>query len=152
MAKSAQQSTVANLRDNIVRLFGGDDTPPPETKMDLLRPAATDRPISVQSAQPAIDLSGQHKLITTFGPGNSGKTTLLRWMIERSMESGRPVPNLATVDAARPALKLFFDDVIAPSSPATAEAWLEKLMFRLMGSPRTLLLDFGADASLLPLL
>jgi hypothetical protein len=87
----------------------------------------------------------------TFGPGRSGKTLVLRWLAERALERNVEI-NLATVDAARPALKLFFPEVIAPGAPERVTFWLERMISRLMSAPRHVAIDFGADMTLEPIL
>ncbi|MGD0107273.1 MAG: hypothetical protein ABSC06_25025 [Rhodopila sp.] len=117
--------------------------------MDQLRqePAA----VRVESSAVGVDLSQRHRLVMPAGPGRSGRTLLCRWMIERALQRGDK-PTLATADAARPALKLYFPDAIGPGSIERTPAWLETLFSRLMKSPRTLVLDTAADMTLAPIL
>lgn len=88
-----------------------------------------------------------------FGPGRSGKSTLLRWVIERGHEraSGGEMA-LATVDVRRPTLKGYFSSTMMPKSAKSAMAWLERLLSRLIETKRSGAIDFGADTSLVPLL
>jgi hypothetical protein len=129
MSKSPRLRT---LTDNIVHLFDGTDATPPETKMSDLRETGSDRPAApTVGAGADLNLTGKPKLVMTFGPGRTGKTLLLRWLIERarlrlrSEDDGIPL-SLATVDTSRSALKLYFpDEVVGPASRDGAMAWLE---------------------------
>lgn len=139
----------STLRDNIVSLFSRDDDDIAPIQIDSMRQGtvAAFQGSSISGA----DLSGRHRLVLPLGPGRSGKTLLCRWMIERAVQRGDK-PTLATADAARPALKLFFPDAISAASAATAPAWLETLFSRLMKAPRTMVLDMGADMTLAPIM
>ena len=154
----SKSPTSKSLRDNIFHLFEGSDAVPPETKMSTLRQFASDRPASPVTGQgTSIDLTGKPKLVMTFGPGRTGKTLLLRWMIERAQRRQEERPDdiplsLATVDTSRLALKTYFADVVGPASRDGAMSWLEKLFDRLERAPRTVAVDFGADMTLLPIL
>jgi hypothetical protein len=137
-------------RDNIVDLFPAEaDTP--EIQISQLRkqrpqPGVTDRPRS------ALDLSAASKLVMVMGPGRAGKTTLVRWMVERAQArygagEGPPVV-LATADADRPALQAFFPDANAPGSPGEVDDFLGRLISHVMTHPKNVLVDFGADRTL----
>jgi hypothetical protein len=137
-------------RDNIIKLFtADDDADVAEAPLAALRPPPQARTPS--TVVTGIDLTGRPKLLMTFGPGRSGKTLVLRWLAERALERNVEI-NLATVDAARPALKLFFPEVIAPGAPERVTFWLERMISRLMSAPRHVAIDFGADMTLEPIL
>jgi hypothetical protein len=140
-----------SVADNIYRLFNTADDDIAETPVSALRQPGIEP--TTQAHGTGVDLTGKHKLIMTFGPGRSGKTTMLRWAVERGQrkEGIEPV-TLATADAVRPVLKLYFEDVLSPRSADTVNDWLTRLLTRVMASPRTVLLDFGADMSLTPIL
>jgi hypothetical protein len=123
-----------------------------ETPLAMLR-QTSDQANAAGSASSSLDLTGQHKLVMTFGPGRSGKTLLLRWAVERAHQRLDAAPvTVVTADAARPALKMYFSDVLAPGSQDGAPAFVARLLDRLEKSPRTVVMDFGADMTLLPLL
>jgi hypothetical protein len=138
------------IRENVVSLFASDDTEVADIPMTPLRQEAAQS--SATETASGIDLTGRNKVLMTFGAGRSGKTLMLRYLVERAMNRGGNPLTLATADAARPALKLFFPDAIGPSSVDKTTAWLETLFSRLMKSPRTILVDFGADMTLAPIL
>ena len=147
MAKNASDTA-----SKIVRLFAAadDDADIPPTNIRALRP----KPKAAQTASasaPGVDLSDAKKLIMTFGAGRSGKTMLQRWIVERALERGSPI-TLATADAARPALKVFFPEAMSPETPETVAPWLERLFTSLMRLPETVAIDFGADMTLGPTL
>jgi hypothetical protein len=138
---------IKTVKDNIVRLFDTREAELPETP--LADPRLTQEALPAPSLASAVDLSGKPRVVMTFGAGRSGKSTLLRWVVERAIErDGETGAVLATVDAARPTLQRFFPSAIIPKQPDG----LERLISRLIELKRTAAIDFGADASLVPLL
>lgn len=111
-------------RDNIVDLFPAEaDTP--EIQISQLRkqrpqPGVTDRPRS------ALDLSAASKLVMVMGPGRAGKTTLVRWMVERAQArygAGEGPPGW---DRPRPTLtgQRFKRSSRMPMRPARPVRWM----------------------------
>lgn len=146
----ATKPDVRAIKDNLVRLFTTTDDDIPETPMVIPR-VSTENVVQVARAQTAVDLTGQHKLVMAFGPGRSGKTTLLRWIAERAIQGERPL-SLATADAGRPTLRRFFPDTDGPDVPEQAQAWLERMFTALMRQQTTVAIDFSADMNLSSLL
>jgi len=139
------------MRDNIIRLFGNDQPDLPEMEMPGQEEAQA-RPAGRQGTQ--IDLSGQPKLVMAFGAGSAGKSTLIRWAIDRVKlrGDGAEPPALATLDAERPTLKRFFPDAMAPHTAAGAMTFLEQLLNHVLTHGVTTIVDFPADQTLAPLL
>lgn len=139
------------VKDNIVQLFSESDEVLPETPL-MIAPAAPWDPVSATGLT-AVDLTGKPRIIMTFGAGRSGKSTLLRWCVERAQRTRSDEGLvLATADARRPTLKRFFPGAMMPGTPDGAMAWLEKLLSKLVETRKTAAIDFGADMSLVPLL
>jgi hypothetical protein len=138
---------IKSVKDNIIRLFDARDDDLPETPLSA--PRLTQEALPAPSLASAVDLSGKPRVVMTFGAGRSGKSTFLRWTVERAIDrDGETGAVLATVDALRPTLQRFFPSAIVPKQPDG----LERLISRLIELKRTAAIDFGADASLVPLL
>jgi hypothetical protein len=60
-------------------------------------------------------LDTEPKLVAPLGRGARGKSTLLKWMVERAQGQGRDVV-VADVDRTNPSLSHFFDGVVSPPS------------------------------------
>ena len=151
------------------RTPAADETPPPPTvvrpvfgrsrSLDTERevpvgpaavaPAAVAAPVAV-----SLDLSGRPKALFAVGPGRSGKTTLLRYLIERAGTADRPVFS-AALDPSNRSLATFLEGVEQPptSDPAGVARWLEGFLGFLMEEGQSAVLDMGAgDLSLIRLL
>lgn len=140
---------IKSVKDNIVRLFDTREADLPETPLG--DPRLTQELLPAPSLAPAVDLTGKPRVVMTFGAGRSGKSTLLRWVVERAIDRDGETGTgavLATVDTMRPTLQRFFPGAIVPKQPDG----LERLVSRLIELKRTAAIDFGADASLVPLL
>jgi hypothetical protein len=138
---------IKTVKDNIVRLFDTREAELPETPLG--DPRLTQEVLPAPSLASAVDLSGKPRVVMTFGAGRSGKSTLLRWVVERAIDrDGETGVVLASMDTARPTLQQFFPGAIVPRQ---ADG-LERLISRLIELKRTAAIDFGADASLVPLL
>ena len=138
---------IKSVKDNIVRLFDTREAELPETPLG--DPRLTQDALPAVSLASAVDLTGKPRVVMTFGAGRSGKSTLLRWVVERALDrDGETGAVLATADTLRPTLQRFFPGAIVPKQPDG----LERLISRLVELKRTAAIDFGADASLVPLL
>jgi hypothetical protein len=138
---------IKSVKDNIVRLFDTSDAELPETPLNA--PGLTQQALPAPLLSAAVDLAGKPRVVMTFGAGRSGKSTLLRWVVERAIDrDGETGVVLASMDMARPTLQQFFPGAIVPKQ---ADG-LERLISRLLELKRTAAIDFGADASLVPLL
>jgi hypothetical protein len=135
---------------DVIQMFGQQDAVLPETPLDIPRSGAT--PPIVRSSTTSVDLTDRRKVLMTFGPGRTGKTTFLRWAIERAIDHGNERLALATLDAARPTLRHFFPDTMAPPSVDQAMSWLERLLGHLIETPASAAIDFGADMTLVRML
>ena len=144
--------SVSALRDNIIKLFPDQDADLPETPLGAAPEAAAEQP-----SDPAqvLDLTGKHRVIMAFGPGRSGKSTLIRWMVDRALSRNDGEPRaLASLDTRRQTLKLFYPDTMMPDSaePKVVQAWLERVLLRAIDRKVQMVIDFGADMTLPPIL
>lgn len=95
-----------------------------------------------------IDLTGKPRLIFVAGLGRAGKTTLCRWMGERT--TARENAILASVDPVNRELGLFFPDTFRPETrePAGIARWLENFVLGAVADKKTVIIDLGGgDAS-----
>lgn len=134
-----------------IALFGRTDTLDGEEEVSVGLPApVAGQPAPQNPGAAAVELSGRAKAWFAIGPGRSGKTTLLRYLAESIMGSGREAM-FAALDAQNRSLKGFLDGVLEPPSndAAAVAKWLEKLLRHLMAGPHSALLDLGGgDTSL----
>ena len=101
---------------------------------------------------PAFALAGHNKIVMFVGPGNVGKTTLMRWVIERMFEEQRTAL-LAAVDPEKRSLVDYVgkENVHLPTSyvPAEVAKWLEDFLTFAMEQRGSVGIDFGGgDTSL----
>lgn len=92
------------------------------------------------------DLSGKPKLWLLIGPGNSGKTTYARWLIDRQHGQDKR-PALAAVDPGQRALVSWYGETVTqpPAGSSTAE-WLRNYLDDIIGLAPDIpncLVDFG---------
>jgi hypothetical protein len=74
-----------------------------EEEIDHVMPPASIAAAARPAQTPALDLTGKPKLWFVSGPGRSGKTTMLRWVVEQSANAGG-VYALAAMDPANRSL------------------------------------------------
>jgi energy-coupling factor transporter ATP-binding protein EcfA2 len=130
----------------------------PADVVPLFRPAADDaieevavgrqiirppEPATTAAIQ-AIDLSDRVKVLMAIGPGNSGKTTFLRWLAEIILNRGGETI-LAAVDPENRELRDYFEAVHEPPSydPARVAKWIEDLLAHCMDKRVSACIDFG---------
>ncbi|ATR19261.1 hypothetical protein CTJ15_02540 (plasmid) [Roseomonas sp. FDAARGOS_362] len=79
-----------------------------------------------------------------MGPGRSGKTTLLRYILEEA-RSGQPAPIAAALDPQNRSLATFVNDVAQPDTndPTGVARWAEELLGFVMTEKQSALLDMG---------
>lgn len=136
--------------DNIVQLFGDRADEIPEMPLEMASEATTER---VGSPAVGINLGGVPKVVMAFGAGNSGKSTLFRWMCERAIiRNDGSQFLLSTLDVQSPTLQRFFPHANVPPTAAGAMAWLERVLLQVIPNGQTALIDFGAGMSLVPVL
>lgn len=138
------------LKDNIVRLFEDKEEDLPDVALDT--PGRASPALSRQGTAAAIDLTGKPKVIMAIGAGSTGKTTLLRWIIEQALRlDDENSMALASVDPVNRELHHYFPQAMGPKShdPAQTAAWLERFLARVMTTQKTAAVDFGGgDVSL----
>jgi hypothetical protein len=110
-----------------------------------------DRRTVTEAAFPsAINLAGQPKVIMAIGAGNTGKTTLLRYIAEKAVEQEANVV-FAAVDPENRELADYFAGVQQPPSydPVAVSKWVEQFLSWVMKNQRSAVIDFGGgDTSL----
>jgi hypothetical protein len=91
-----------------------------------------------------IDLTGKPKIIFAAGRGKTGKTTLLRWMEEVSLQRGGEAI-LADVDPTNATFSLYFDGVQRPpvNDPAGVTKWLSELIDHCIDTKQSAIIDLG---------
>jgi hypothetical protein len=105
---------------------------------------------SALPAVTAVDLGAGPKAVFVMGPGRSGKTTLLRFIME-SVRPGGPAPLAAALDPQNRSLASFLNDVAQPptTDPVGVARWAEELLGFVMAEQQGALLDMGGgDLSL----
>lgn len=140
----------------VVRLFSRKRSfDAPEASIGL--PPSTVDPAtgsSLAPTQPIPDLAGKPKVWFVSGPGRSGKTTLLRYVLEAVAASGGEVM-AAALDPQNRSLAAFIEGVDQPptNEAGSVAAWLEEFLRFSMEEQRSAVLDLGGgDTSLSRLL
>jgi len=103
------------------------------------RPAATaDLPLDPEQ------ILGLALFVFLAGRGGTGKTLLLRWIVERALAAGREL-FIADGDRTNRSLPLFLEDVSAPpgASDQIVWRWLEKIITNMVAKRFNLVLDLG---------
>ena len=130
---------------DVVRPFNDRDANLPEAPLDVAHLARPAPMRSGRSAQ-AVDLTGKAKAVMAIGLGATGKTTLLRWVCERSTaRDDEQELALATVDPLNRELAHYFPATMAPNTqdPVQITAWLEKLLMWTIETKKSIAVDFG---------
>lgn len=109
-------------------------------------PTATRSPeaVAVLPTVAVVDLGDRPKAVFVMGPGRSGKTMLLRYIME-AVRPGRPAPLAAALDPQNRSLTTFLNDVAQPPStdPIAVARWAEELLGFIMAEQQSALLDMG---------
>ena len=127
----------------IVPLFGDEAVLPVAEEVSLTRSVVASK-VAAEASQTALDLTGKPKVIFLIGAGNTGKTTMARWMAERFMAASRE-GLLAAIDPENRELGSYFEGVHEPPSfePAAVLAWLERFLGHAMERKLTAAIDLG---------
>jgi hypothetical protein len=91
-----------------------------------------------------IDLTGKKKIIFAVGRGKTGKTTLLRWLTEKSVrQGGKPI--LADIDPSNASFSRYFENVARPDTdnPAGVARWLQELIEHCIAEKQSAVIDLG---------
>lgn len=91
-----------------------------------------------------IDLTGKTKIIFAAGRGKTGKTTLLRWVAEKSARHGN-TPILADIDPSNASFSRYFENVARPDNdnPAGVARWLQDLIEHCIAEKQSAVIDLG---------
>ena len=91
-----------------------------------------------------IDLSSKPKIVFAAGRGKTGKTTLLRWLTEKSLCAGRSVL-LADIDPSNASFSAYFEDVSRPDTddPSGVRNWLVELLDFCTAERHSAIVDLG---------
>ncbi len=125
----------------LIQLFGQPARRLPEQKLDVSH--LVTQPRGDAAAPAALDLTGRHKAYFVVGRGRVGKTTLLRWIAERTF-AGKMSRELvlAAVDQGNRSLTQYFD-VLTPQD-SDLVGWLGSGMTELIENPSmSIAIDFG---------
>jgi hypothetical protein len=117
-----------------------DDEPQFDVNPFTPRHKGADEPPPAQG----IDLTGQNKIIFAVGRGKTGKTTLLRWMAETALASGRPFL-MADIDPTNASFASYFEGVSRPDTddPAGVNRWLQAFIEYAVKHQTTAMIDLG---------
>ncbi|HTW72456.1 MAG TPA: hypothetical protein VME47_21435 [Acetobacteraceae bacterium] len=117
--------------------------PPPLVRQDDVAALAPRQEPEPPVAQ-GIDLSGKPKLVFAAGRGKTGKTTLLRWLTEKSLGAGGSVL-LADIDPSNASFSAYFEDVSRPDTddPAGVRHWLVELLDFCAAERHSAIVDLG---------
>jgi len=91
-----------------------------------------------------IDLSGRAKIVMAAGRGKTGKTTLLRWIAEQSLEDGRTFL-MADIDPTNASFAAYFEGVSRPrdDDPLHVRDWLQRFIEYAVAHGYSALVDLG---------
>jgi hypothetical protein len=140
MAAKAERSVA-----NVIALFG---TQPEVEEEEVpvgvaLKGNASPR-ATASTASGLPDLTGKPKVWLTIGRGKTGKTTLIRFLVEETMGAGRQVL-IADVDRTNATLTSYFEGVQRPpeGDESSVSAWLETLLTFAMAQKLSAYIDLG---------
>ena len=111
-----------------------------EVDFGALAPQTEPEPTIIEG----IDLAGATKIVFAAGRGKTGKTTLLRWIAETSIQCGS-APILADIDPSNASFSRYFDDVARPETdnPAGVARWLQQLIEHCVAEHQSAIVDLG---------
>jgi hypothetical protein len=98
----------------------------------------------VTELDPVPSSATRPKLVVTHGRGGTGKSTLVRVLLERSQGAGREAA-VADADRTNATLSAFFKNVLRPDHPddQTVHDWLDDLVNQQAEDRATVILDMG---------
>ena len=91
-----------------------------------------------------INLSGRAKIVMAAGRGKTGKTTLLRWLAEESLEAGSTFL-MADIDPTNASFAAYFEGVSRPGDddPLRVRDWLQCFIEYAVKHGLSALVDLG---------
>ena len=110
---------------------------------EVQAPAPAERKSEPEVAQ-GVDLSGRAKIVMAAGRGKTGKTTLLRWMAEQSLEAGHSFL-MADIDPTNASFAAYFEGVSRPrdDDPLRVRDWLQRFIEYAVSNGLSALIDLG---------
>lgn len=110
---------------------------------DVRAPVPVARETEPPVAQ-GIDLSGRAKIVMAAGRGKTGKTTLLRWLAEGSLEAGHSFL-MADIDPTNASFAAYFEGVSRPrdDDPLRVRNWLQRFIEYAVQQKLSALIDLG---------
>jgi hypothetical protein len=110
---------------------------------DVQAPASLQRELEPEIAK-GIDLSGRAKIVMAAGRGKTGKTTLLRWIAEQSLEDSRTFL-MADIDPTNASFAAYFEGVSRPrdDDPLHVRDWLQRFIEYAVAHGYSALIDLG---------
>lgn len=139
MAAKAERSVA-----NVIALFGTQPEVDEEEIPVGIALKGNASPRATASSASLLDLTGKPKVWLTIGRGKTGKTTLIRFLVEETMGAGRQVL-IADVDRTNATLTSYFEGVQRPpeGDESSVSAWLEKLLTFVMTQKLSAYIDLG---------
>ena len=119
---------------NVISLFGRQpEIEEEEVAVGVALRAPTVPRADLGATSGLVDLTGRPKVWLTIGRGKTGKTTLIRFLVEETMAAGRQAL-IADVDRTNATLSSYFENVQRPpeGDESSGAAWLEKLFTFVM--------------------
>ncbi len=144
-----KNTTPANLQPETslvpgARLFGRSRSFESEKEVPVGPIARAQADPAALPATVAVNLGDGPKALFVMGPGRSGKTTLLRYIMETT-RSGQLAPIAAALDPQNRSLATFVNDVAQPDTndPVGVARWAEELLSFVIAEKQSALLDMG---------
>lgn len=146
---TAAEAPREDMQEKIVRLFP-EEADIPEVPLGARLKAKTVPDIG-RNADRAAVLTGPKRIVMTYGPGRTGKTTLIRYVVNQALgREGSEDLILISLDTGRQTLQRFYSDVMMPPEPGqdAGNVFLERVLAKLTQRPMNAVIDFPADWSL----
>jgi len=140
MALKAEKSVA-----NVISLFGTQpEIEEDEVPVGIALKGNTSPRAAALVTSGLVDLTGKPKVWLTIGRGKTGKTTLIRFLVEEAMNAGHQVL-IADADRTNPTLSSYIESAQRPpeGDESSHSAWLEKLFTFIMAQKVSAYIDLG---------
>lgn len=102
------------------------------------------------AAATGMDLTGKRKVVFLCGSGQTGKTTLARWIGDRAITEGKPLILIAMDPINRDLAPFFAENtVLSPPDGVDSKGWFESVLNALEKKDRSAIVDFGGGDKVL---